>query len=324
VQKDGTLITGIIPFARITGYTPPSFNNVTLTGTTTMTGPVIMDSTLQVYGTSEFESPATFNDDVTTNNLTVTGSFTPPGGAPLGDIPSYTTSTFVMPTTGSSATIAVQSTHGFPVGVCVQIYGPGSSGPVNFKGIVTANNGTPQTSITIDTGTIITGTPGETVNVGAVCTPSAQVKVESSDSSITIANAGTAADPIIDLIVTPVTPPTYPQGSCYIASAQGLSFTVTIPGSPTESWAAFLIANVITTAAITSGFVQVEGTGTTVGSPGTGWNSGITQTSNPNQPIVPLQLGGIVKGGDSLTATFSATGGTIASSGGTVFANRLS
>lgn len=105
VQKDGTLVTGIIPFARITGYTPPSFNNVTLTGTTTMTGDLHVEgneqldgnltvngsitgnSTLYIashsdlHGGASVESGLTVTGGETVDNLTVTGTATLPSSA---------------------------------------------------------------------------------------------------------------------------------------------------------------------------------------------------------------------------------------------------
>jgi len=51
VNEEGVLVAGDIPYARITGAPiPPSFNNPTFTGTSTFTGPVVMDSTLSVAG----------------------------------------------------------------------------------------------------------------------------------------------------------------------------------------------------------------------------------------------------------------------------------
>jgi len=77
VDITGTLTHGIIPAARITGLVPfPGFNNVTLTGTTIMTGPVIMDSTLLVQG------DATFDMDITGNStLSIAGISLLAGGA---------------------------------------------------------------------------------------------------------------------------------------------------------------------------------------------------------------------------------------------------
>lgn len=322
IDKTGTLTAGIVPYARVTGAPAPfDPNNATFTGTTTFEGPAILEDGLTVTGgTSTFDGPVVATAGITANNVTVTGTFTPPGGGAIGDIPAYTTASFVLPATGSSVTVAISSSHGFPIGAVLQVYGPG----VNFRATVTANNGTPQTSITLDVGTIISGTAGNTVATGAVCTPGSQVKVTSSDSSITIANAGSPADPIVNLTVTPVTPPAYPQGSCYVSSSGGPAFTVTVPGTSGQVWAAFLIGSAQSSSLITSGYLQVEGTGTTVGSSGTGWNAGVTQISNPDQYIVPLSLAGIVRGGDSLTATFSASGGALVASQATVIMNRLS
>jgi hypothetical protein len=49
VNKEGVLVAGDIPYARITGAPiPPSFNNPTFTGTSTFDGPVVMDDGLTV------------------------------------------------------------------------------------------------------------------------------------------------------------------------------------------------------------------------------------------------------------------------------------
>jgi hypothetical protein len=49
VNKEGVLVAGDIPYARITGAPiPPSFNNPTFTGTSTFDGPVVMNDGLTV------------------------------------------------------------------------------------------------------------------------------------------------------------------------------------------------------------------------------------------------------------------------------------
>lgn len=61
IRKDGTLVTGSIPFSHITGFVLPSgivINNGDFTGTSHFEGPVQMDSTLTVDGA------VTINDDV--------------------------------------------------------------------------------------------------------------------------------------------------------------------------------------------------------------------------------------------------------------------
>jgi len=71
VDKTGTLTVGIIPSARISGLTPfPGFNNVTLTGTTTMTGPVNMTSTLDVTGAVTAHSSLTADSTFYATGLT--------------------------------------------------------------------------------------------------------------------------------------------------------------------------------------------------------------------------------------------------------------
>jgi len=94
VDKSGTLVTGIIPVARITGLVPfPGFNNATFTGTTTFNGPVVDNSTLDVFGAATFHSSltadstffavglATLNSHANVNSgLTVTGGESVTGG----------------------------------------------------------------------------------------------------------------------------------------------------------------------------------------------------------------------------------------------------
>lgn len=97
VRKDGTLLTGIIPFANVTGFTLPP--DQTLTGTTTFTGPAIFEDGLHVTaGTATFDGPVVVNDGLdvtggetvddltvtdtaTINHLNVTGSASLPAGA---------------------------------------------------------------------------------------------------------------------------------------------------------------------------------------------------------------------------------------------------
>lgn len=80
VDKTGTLTVGIIPFARITGVPPPDFNNVTLTGTTTMTGDLHVEGNTQLDGTLGVNGAATLHNGLTvsggigTDNLNVTGN----------------------------------------------------------------------------------------------------------------------------------------------------------------------------------------------------------------------------------------------------------
>ena len=88
VRKDGTLVTGIIPFARITGFVIPSgttLDGCTFTGTSTFNGPVVMNNGLTVTGGETVDSlHVTGNEQVdgtlTTNNLTVTGTPNFPAG----------------------------------------------------------------------------------------------------------------------------------------------------------------------------------------------------------------------------------------------------
>jgi hypothetical protein len=105
VDKFGVLQVGTVPVARITGLTPfPGFNNVTLTGTTTVSGPadfngpVVMTDGLTVTGAETVDTltvtgnltvgtiGGTTNLETNTTNtgfLNVDGSFSALGGATL-------------------------------------------------------------------------------------------------------------------------------------------------------------------------------------------------------------------------------------------------
>jgi hypothetical protein len=96
VRKDGTLVTGIIPFARITGYTPPTtFNNATFTGTTTFNGPVQANDGLTVTGGISADTINVTGSETVGGNLHVVGSETIDGNLtvtgtttlPAGTIP---------------------------------------------------------------------------------------------------------------------------------------------------------------------------------------------------------------------------------------------
>lgn len=84
IRKDGTLETGIIPYARITGApSPPSFNNPTFTGTSTFDGPAVFTDGVSVTGgTLDSSVPVDFTDGLsvtggeTVDTLDVTGSAT--------------------------------------------------------------------------------------------------------------------------------------------------------------------------------------------------------------------------------------------------------
>ena len=90
VRKDGTLVTGIVPFARITGFAIPSGTTIDspiFTGTSTFNGPIVANSgitanTLHVTGNSQLDGTTT------ANNLTVTGSVTTTGGTPVVNLES--------------------------------------------------------------------------------------------------------------------------------------------------------------------------------------------------------------------------------------------
>jgi hypothetical protein len=85
VRKDGTLVVGTVPFASITGFTLPP--NQTLSGTTTFNGPVVDNSSLDVYGPTNLhggltvEGGETVNGLLTANNgLNVSGGESVTGG----------------------------------------------------------------------------------------------------------------------------------------------------------------------------------------------------------------------------------------------------
>jgi hypothetical protein len=74
VNKEGVLVAGDIPVARITGLTPfPGFNDVTLTGTTTVDGP------------ADFNGPVVMNDGltVTAGATTLEGTLDSTAGSTL-------------------------------------------------------------------------------------------------------------------------------------------------------------------------------------------------------------------------------------------------
>ncbi len=98
IDKTGTLINGSIPFARITGYSPPSFNNVTLTGNTTMTGnlhvqgtetvdgSITGNSTLYVAANANLHGGVTVTGGETVDTLTVTGNESVAGTGTIGTL----------------------------------------------------------------------------------------------------------------------------------------------------------------------------------------------------------------------------------------------
>jgi hypothetical protein len=59
VRKDGLLEIGTVPYASVVGIPAPVFNNITFTGTSTFNGPVVVNSTLDVFGAGTFHSSLT-------------------------------------------------------------------------------------------------------------------------------------------------------------------------------------------------------------------------------------------------------------------------
>lgn len=196
VDKAGVLQAGSIPFARITGFSPV-FNNATFTGTSTFNGPVHDNNGLTVAG-GETVDTINVTSSATINNPTLTGTVTIPGGGQLGDAPAFTTTSFTYPALNSSITIPITSSHGYPIGATVIVSGSGTSGSENFIGTITNNNGMPSTSITVQNHQNIFGSPGDTVNSGAVVSFSCfQPNITSPDNSIIV--AGTSIAPTLEV-----------------------------------------------------------------------------------------------------------------------------
>lgn len=109
LRKDGTLVSGSIPFSLITGFVLP--NNPTFSGTATFNGPAVFNNTATfndglhvASGTATFDGPVVAHDGMTVTggetvddlhvsgtatiaNLDVTGSATLPSGTiPITDI----------------------------------------------------------------------------------------------------------------------------------------------------------------------------------------------------------------------------------------------
>lgn len=186
INKSGTLIAGSIPFARITGFSPV-FNNATFTGTTEFLGPVDVDAGIDVAGGLTADTiDATTITAVTINT---------PGGGQFSDSPTETTAGITVPAPLSSVTIPIKSSHGYPVGTTVIVSGPGTVNPVTFSGWVTANNGTPATSITVEVASIVAGSVGNVVSSGAIVGYTTAFALGSSNG-ITISNIGSPVVPI--------------------------------------------------------------------------------------------------------------------------------
>lgn len=181
IQKDGTLEVGIIPFARISGFSPV-FNNATFTGTTEFLGPVDVDAGMDVTG------------GLTADTITAT-TINTPGGGQLSDSPTETTAGITVPAPLSSVSIPIKSSHGYPVGTTVIVSGPGTVNPVTFSGWVTANDGTPATNITVEVASIVAGSVGNIVSSGAIVGYTTAFALGSSNG-ITISNIGSPAVPI--------------------------------------------------------------------------------------------------------------------------------
>ena len=211
VDKAGVLQVGNIPFARITGYTPPSsFNNATFTGTTTFNGPITAND------------PATFDDGVSvTGGLTAdtitAGSITTTGGQNLADSPTYTTAPVVIPAIGGTVAVAIKTAHFFPIGTSVIV----SDGTSSFAGVVTVSS---TTSLTIQNVYLITGSIGNTIASGGTVSYSTAFNLTSSDGTILVSNPG-GVNPSINLTQASPYPALISNGYTVPAIGSNVSLT---------------------------------------------------------------------------------------------------
>lgn len=330
VQKDGTLITGIIPFARITGYTPPSFNNVTLTGTTTMTGPVVMESddhvegnltvdgsitgnsTLYIAGHSDLHGGAqiesgltvaggeTVTGGLTTDNLTVTGTATLPSSAyPVITSPDSSilvSNTPQAPHIQVATPVPAVATNSFTmpaVGATVDISMNSQFGFPQFSYVVVAtNNGTGQ----------FLGQVTTTVSqVGNIITQRV-VNLQPQ-----IGGPGTSFPAGVGIIFTGSWIPSLAtQGQTYAAAANfapgattgSLSLSAVLPGDSSNQWLV-----------IVSGSLEFQNASKqltlTGGGAGVTWPSSPQNYQNANAGTFPFTLFGTAQGGSTPSVTWT-------------------
>lgn len=192
VDINGILQVGEIPFARISGFSPV-FNGATFTGTTTFNGPITANDGEELTGGLTV-------DTVDATGTITASAFEIAGGGFLSDAPTTTSAGLTMPAVAASVTVAIYSSHGYPIGTTVVISGPGTNSSEIFTGIVTANNGQPATSLTVLCAAILAGTAGDVVSSGAVVSfATVYPTFTGTGGQIVATNTGTALEPVFDL-----------------------------------------------------------------------------------------------------------------------------
>jgi hypothetical protein len=309
VNKFGLLVTGEVPASSVVDL----FVNPTFTGTSTFTGPVIMEDGMTVTaGTSIFDGLLVSNDgiDINTGGLGVTG------GATTDTLDVLNNATVHGPLDVDGAFTA----HGsLDVDGALTAHGPLTADTTLFvAGSSTLNGG-----LTVTGGESITGssvidnldvtvglTVGGTSNLHNVVLSSGDtitingttpvVSLQSTDSSITIIQTSPVE---YDLEVnTGSSSLSYPIGGTKVAyGASGTSLVIPSVGS---LWNVISMQNVFLSVN-TGGNVVATGTG---GTDGGAWAGGTDTLTNPGQNQVTLQLNGLVHAGDTITATTSSTG----------------
>lgn len=161
VDKTGTLTSGIIPFSRITGYTPPSFNNATFTGTTTFSGPVVANDgetvadgltvtggttsdTLHVTGNSTLSATTATSLDVTGNSV-FQGTVTTTSGTPLIGLTSPSSTITVLNPSNNAYTVDVANPYPVVVTSNTAVPTVGSTMSISYG----SNQGLPSESYVI-------------------------------------------------------------------------------------------------------------------------------------------------------------------------------
>lgn len=161
IDKTGTLTAGIIPFARITGYTPPSFNNATFTGTTTFNGPVAANNgetvaggltvtggttsdTLHVTGNSTLNATTAASLNVTGNSV-FQGTVTTTSGTPLIGLTSPTSTITVLNPSNNAYTVDVANPYPVVVTSNTTVPAVGSTMSISYG----SNQGLPSESYVI-------------------------------------------------------------------------------------------------------------------------------------------------------------------------------
>ncbi len=233
VDKTGTLVVGFVPASSVINL----FVNPTFTGTSTFTGPVVMDSTLLVHGATTMDSSLTVNSTLdVTNNATV------------NSLNVTTVSTFTGVATFDSNAV--------------------------FNGLVENGSGGPVVPISSPDGsvTVATVANGYTLEVPSTVIGSARVG--------------------------------YTQNILGPTPSEGFL----VPGTAGQVWEVVMSSVVEMGSPLTAGTLTVTGTGGTFGGE---WAGGSNNAVNPAATAVPILFGGEAHGGDVVTASWTATGGTI-------------